>query len=773
MFAAVSSTGRYRIERLVGRGGAAEVFEASIVGLGGFMRRVAIKRLKPDVARDPSMVREFESEARLVSRLHHANVVGVLDFGTMDGLPFQVLEFVDGVDLLGLETRSKKAQIPVGSELWVAAAAEAAHGLDYVHHALDQTGRPLGLVHRDMTPSNVLVAWSGDVKVADFGIALSLEAREPTRIGVVKGKLEYLAPEALRGESADPRADVFALGCVLHRMLTGLDLLPDEPTRRRVAAGEPAPMRGTLSGDLVRLITRATSPDPQKRTPSAAAFAEDCARWLASQGVIDGRLVLRETMARLRPAPEPQNVAPLAALSRLPEDAYPGREDAYASGLATVPPSSRSDLDDTGSSSTGGAPTLVVSPLDDQPRTVLEPLRAFAEARPPARPQVSEDSSTGDSPRGLATDENEPIRLETLAWAYEILEPIAEGGFATVVRARHKPTGDIVALKTLREDRRDHKVAPARFEREAGALKKLDSPYLVRVRDSGRTPDGRPFLAMELLAGRTLADEINLMRGPLPLARTRRLARDIALGLAALHHAEIVHRDLGAKNVMVVESGGREKAMLIDLGHMRWIDDRPHTHLTAPGLMLGNSRWMAPEQVFEPSNVGPTADLYSLGLLMLAMVTGRPPFHGSPATVLRAQLETMPEIPPGPFASLIRRLIDKDPEKRVATATAVVAELTQIHISRSPEPIASPSVLPPVPLAPTPSRPVPSTPSKSAARGEVLASARTDGQVVSPRGPTEPGPVLGDRRGMPPSLVLAITAALLGILVWAMFGLLR
>jgi serine/threonine protein kinase len=345
---------------------------------------------------------------------------------------------------------------------------------------------------------------------------------------------------------------------------------------------------------------------------------------------------------------------------------------------------------------------------------------------------------------------------------YDVIEPLAEGGFAEVFRARRKDgTGGVVALKLLRADKRDNLVVSARFEREAALLSRLDSPYLVRLLDSGRQPDGRPWLAMELLAGRTLGDEVTAARTLSPV-RVRRLARDLALGLAALHEAGIVHRDLSARNVMVVEHHGREKAVIIDLGHARWAEAQDGVALTRPGLMLGNARWMAPEQVHAPSQVGPAADLYSLGLLMLAMLTGRAPFIGSPATVLAQQLRALPDIPPGPFAAIIRRLVDKDPARRHSSAAAVAAELTQLVVR--PEALVSgvPVTEPPRAAAPPLSyddRTVPSP--RPAPRGPApIPSAAS----AAARGPTE---LATPRR----SLTL-LGVLMLGVSLWVLSRLL-
>lgn len=793
-------SGRYRLDRLIGAGGSAEVYAASVLGAGGFMRRVALKRLKAELAREPAWVAEFEAEARLASRLHHANVVAVLDYGTLEGRPFQVLEYVDGVDLLGLEAEARAQRVRLPPALWLAVLAEAAHGLDYVHDARDEAGRPLGLVHRDVTPANILVAWTGDVKLADFGIAFSRGPREHTRVGVVKGTQAYLSPEQQRGAPVSPATDVFALGCVLHRMLMGRGLLDDEAARRALLLGEPPALDSALPAELAALVSAAVTPDPARRTRTASAFAEACTRWLVAEGVIDSRVVVREHLAALRagtspPVDGPLAGSPLAALAAPPElsddAATTGLVWAPAGGLGLSPLPPVPTVISGVASAARAAPAAPADdtdpPFEDSEATRAEPDPGAgvptevgsAVPMPPPGAWVPEDAHpTHDLtvPR-LRRAEHTPesdaelVGSDELVRAvpvgaplpYDVIEPLAEGGFAEVFRARRKDgTGGVVSLKLLRADKRDNRVVSARFEREAALLSRLDSPYLVRLLDSGRQPDGRPWLAMELLAGRTLGDEVTAARTLSPV-RVRRLARDLALGLAALHEAGIVHRDLSARNVMVVEHHGREKAVIIDLGHARWAEAQDGAALTRPGLMLGNARWMAPEQIHAPSAVGPAADLYSLGLLMIAMLTGRAPFIGSPATVLAQQLRALPDIPPGPFAAIIRRLVDKDPARRHSSAAAVAAELTQLVVR--PEPLVSgvPVTEPPRAEAPPltyDDRTVPSPP-RLALRGPAPVPPAAS---AAARGPTE---LAAPRRSL---TVLGLL--MLGLSLWVLSRLL-
>src|SRR5688572_21502747 len=162
---------RYRIARSIKRGGMAEVFEAYLDGDGGFIRRFAIKRPLPGT--DLHLLAAFADEARILSQLDHPGIVSVFDFGTERGWPYQVLEYVDGVDLATLVSIASRSRTPIAGEHALHLIGDAAAALHYAHGAVDFEGRPLGVVHRDVSPHNIVVSWRGDVKVLDFGIAMA------------------------------------------------------------------------------------------------------------------------------------------------------------------------------------------------------------------------------------------------------------------------------------------------------------------------------------------------------------------------------------------------------------------------------------------------------------------------------------------------------------------------------------------------------------------------------------------------------------------------
>jgi serine/threonine protein kinase len=248
----------------------------------GATRRCVVKQILPEFASDPKFSEMLVHEAKLAARLSHANVVHVLDLGREDGRLFIAMEYVEGFDVNDLLRRCSQAKVPLPFSFAVHILREALKGLDYAHRRTDDRGRPLGLVHRDVSPSNLLVSFEGEVKVCDFGIARANDALEdaPQELDeVIKGKAGYMSPEHARGESIDARADVFAAGIVLWEMASGRRLyrttdgsLLDQARRAQVPE-----LPGGLPGDeqLRQIVARALSVDRDARYPSAAAMHRD------------------------------------------------------------------------------------------------------------------------------------------------------------------------------------------------------------------------------------------------------------------------------------------------------------------------------------------------------------------------------------------------------------------------------------------------------------------------------------------------------------------
>ncbi|MCU0699832.1 MAG: serine/threonine protein kinase, partial [Myxococcaceae bacterium] len=218
MLAPGSSIGRYVVKKRLAEGGMAEVYLAQAIGPEGFAKDVVIKVVRSFLASDQQFIDMFIAEARLSSRLNHANVVQIFDFGKHDDSYFIAMEYVRGASLFDLRKRCRERGVPFPPTLVAEIGAQVARGLQYAH-GLSDKGKPLGIVHRDVTPHNVLLSYDGAVKLTDFGIAKASTSH--TAPGILKGKFAYMSPEQARGELVDARTDLFALGIVLWEMLTG------------------------------------------------------------------------------------------------------------------------------------------------------------------------------------------------------------------------------------------------------------------------------------------------------------------------------------------------------------------------------------------------------------------------------------------------------------------------------------------------------------------------------------------------------------------------
>lgn len=277
---------RYNLIEKLEAGGMAEVFLAEATSVQGFKKRVAIKRVLPHLASHTNFIGMFLDEARLGARLSHANVVSVFDIGKSDNSFFIVMEFVDGTNLKKvMETlRVKRQHFPLKDAMFI--AMEACRGLSYAHELLDEDGKPLDLVHRDVSPPNILISKRGEVKVTDFGLAKARTQLERTDPGVVKGKFSYLSPEVASGQPVDERADIFALGVCLWEMLGGRRLFLGETDYETVQAVSTARVPSLVGvhpevdPQFDAIVQQALARNPKERFQSAREFGDALASYL-------------------------------------------------------------------------------------------------------------------------------------------------------------------------------------------------------------------------------------------------------------------------------------------------------------------------------------------------------------------------------------------------------------------------------------------------------------------------------------------------------------
>jgi serine/threonine protein kinase len=217
-----SEFGPYRLLERVAVGGMAEVFKAKRTGVEGFEKVVAVKRILPHLSDNDAFVEMFVHEAKLVAGLTHPSIVQIFDLGRIGRSYYISMEYVHGRDLRSIQGRAREKGLRVPLDLGLRVASQVCAALDYAHRKLDEHGRPLEIVHRDVSPPNILISFEGDVKLVDFGIAkAATKAQRPTDSGILRGKLLYMSPEQAWGRPIDRRSDVFSLGLVLYELVTG------------------------------------------------------------------------------------------------------------------------------------------------------------------------------------------------------------------------------------------------------------------------------------------------------------------------------------------------------------------------------------------------------------------------------------------------------------------------------------------------------------------------------------------------------------------------
>ncbi|MBI1946394.1 MAG: serine/threonine protein kinase [Deltaproteobacteria bacterium] len=292
--------GDYELLRLIATGGMAEIYLARHDGVAGLSRMVVVKRMLPQLAVRPDFVRMFLDEARLAAKLNHPNIVQVFNLGEVDHSYYIAMEFVDGPHLGALFAHSLRQRAALPVELCVQTVARAADGLHYAHEVNDpETDTPLSIVHRDISPQNLLVSRHGDVKVTDFGVAKASNQQTKTRTGIIKGKVAYMSPEQCLGEAVDRRTDVFALGIVLYELLTRRRLFREKSdllimqriTTETVAA--PSTINKEIDAELDAICAKALARKREERFSSASDFAEALDSWLATHFRGDPRLHLQ------------------------------------------------------------------------------------------------------------------------------------------------------------------------------------------------------------------------------------------------------------------------------------------------------------------------------------------------------------------------------------------------------------------------------------------------------------------------------------------------
>ena len=274
--------GQYEILERIAAGGMAELYKAKRTGVEGFQKIVAIKKILPHLADDEDFVTMFADEAKLAAQLNHPNIIHIYDLGKIQaGGYFIAMEYVDGRDLRAIQQSGRDLNIPLPVPLAVYVASRVASALDYAHRRRDAEGNDLHIVHRDVSPQNILISYEGDIKLCDFGIAKAASKASKTQSGALKGKIQYMSPEQAWGRPIDRRSDLFSLGVVLHELLTGERLFQGDTDMnvlekvRNAQAAPPSRSNAEVPHNLDAVVLKALAREPDERYANASDLLRD------------------------------------------------------------------------------------------------------------------------------------------------------------------------------------------------------------------------------------------------------------------------------------------------------------------------------------------------------------------------------------------------------------------------------------------------------------------------------------------------------------------
>ncbi|MGZ3425420.1 MAG: protein kinase domain-containing protein [Polyangia bacterium] len=639
------SFGRYTLIANLAQGGMGALYLAC-QGEHGMEKLCVIKTVLPGLA-DKEYVARFRDEAKVVVKLSHGNLVPVFDAGMAGGLGgvemYLAMDYVDGKDLRAVWNRCAKKGIAFPVDVAVFIAANLCRGLQHAHSM-----SKLKLVHRDVSPPNILLSFSGEVKLTDFGLASSTLKTEKTAPGVVYGKVSYMSPEQARGETLDGRTDLYAVGIILWELLTGRQLFPQSEHKliervRDPVIEEPSTYAPRVPPALDAIVMKALAKDKTLRFADCEAFRAALAGFLAQTApTTDSSRVSGFLLTLFEGEIEDDRVQRQHML----EDA-----SRWAAEHAAKPK----------------------APIDQVKQNVSQPETVSLQ---PRDKEKREAPKSGDGIIGSYIDGK-----------YLIRRLIGEGGMGLVYEAEHVEIARRVAVKVLHAMYTRQAEVVSRFRSEARAATRIGHPHIIDVFDSGTTVEGAVYFVMEYLEGRDLSQLVE-EEGPLPAARSITIAREICQALMAAHKAGILHRDLKPENVFLIEREGKaDFVKVLDFGiakTMEAVTDRVG-RLTNPGVAMGTPEYMAPEQA-AGQPIDARADVYAVGAILYEMLSGRPPHEGAnimevltrKATVAPTPLAVLRPDVPRDLESLIMRTLAISPELRPQSMLSMSQELGRL-----------------------------------------------------------------------------------------------
>ncbi|HEU0031178.1 MAG TPA: protein kinase [Kofleriaceae bacterium] len=684
--------GKYHLLGPLAQGGMGALYLA-VTGDRGLERLMVIKTVLPHLA-DAEYVARFRDEAKVVVKLSHGNLIPVFDAGLVGGELFLAMDFVEGRDLRAVWNRCAKKQVAFPIDVAVYIVKELCRGLAYAHSFPD-----LNLVHRDISPPNVLVSYTGEVKLTDFGLASSTLKLEKTAPGIIYGKVAYMSPEQARGEKLDGRSDMYAAAIVLWELLTGRQLFPpgkDQPQDLLARAKNPEVMRPSkraprVPAELDEICLRALAADKKDRYADCDEMRMALQTWLAhnapttdgtrmssflqdlfAEDILRERAERAELIARVRtraltlpPTDELRMWVEKSEKSSLPDDAFGEGE----------PPVRKPG-------SVGRRATDRGAEGEDRRR---EADRRAGRAAPNPVTKTNTTVTAAALAENLEEAEADLIGME-VDGRYRVIELIGEGGMGKVYLAEHIEIGKRVALKVLHPSYSRMPDLVERFRREARAASKIGHPNIVDVTDSGTTADGSVYFVMEYLEGVELGSVIE-REGALDVARALKISGQICRALSAAHAQGIVHRDLKPENIfLITRDGAADVVKVLDFGIAKTTEAEAarERRLTSPGMAMGTPEYMSPEQAAgRPADA--RCDVYALGAIMYEMVTGIPPYTGDNFMEILTKKATQDPTPPhqvrkelpGPVSDLVVSAMARNPDARPQTMETLEYELNK------------------------------------------------------------------------------------------------
>ncbi len=631
----------YRLDALLGQGGMARVYRGFDVRL---KRPVALKVIDSPFQANPDYISRFEREAQAIAQLKHPHIVGVYRYGEVDHLLYIAMEYIDGADLEAVLATYREDGVTMPAAEVSRLVGQVCQALDYAHSK--------SVIHRDIKPSNIMLDREGSAILTDFGLAL-LDYQ--TR-GEIFGTPHYIAPEqVVSSAGAVPQSDLYALGVILYEIFTGQTPF-DAPTPLEVAMrhlSDPPPpprqLNPQLSPQVEAVILKALAKEPQERYPTGAALAQALEQALAAVGVEAEPAAKR---------PERENSQARAPIPLAPEpvaeQSAPRRPEAKKGKLMT--------------------PHYVLKNIR---ALLVEWTHSFSEAElrqlslnlpefAPVQPQLA--ASTGkaeiverlleyaeqtlqlDDLLALAREHNPQLyekhqpyyeyasvgKKELLGLTlgkYHVVDRLGQGGMADVYKAYQPGLARFVAVKVIHGHLVDNDEFIERFEGEAMAVASLRHPNIVQVFDFDRE-DELYYMVMEFIDGPTLEAELKARKERqelYPLSEIVTLFKALADAIDYAHSRGVIHRDLKPGNIMFTP---RRRVVLTDFGIAR-VAHGPH--YTTTNAVIGTPAYMSPEQA-QGERVDGRSDIYSLGVILYELVTGRIPFEGDNAIAIIMKL---------------------------------------------------------------------------------------------------------------------------------------